>query len=526
MCGIDVRKRAFHTLEKCKEFFVWFSGSDECVEKCEEIRCSQFHTSKMWGNWRWAGEMWGNPFLTSENVRKYSKSLLAINFNVRKMWGIFHMCGIDVRKRAAFGPQTPKTRGKTNPPKPGSIRIHRGSVRIFEDPWIRGSRKKKCQPSWNARCPIPGGPRPRQLRAWHVDLARSTAAICACNMLFTRIVTCSTCMHRSCTIEPGLPVHCWGKLAWLLKVASGQQISAESLIDDVFSLSSFRNAQWNQWLSLKVQVQPVLRCVLALWSFFEISSGQKATCLSPLPKSACLQGRNSEQINVSGAHAIQWQAHQIKEWVCWRGDSKQRKHGPPGCSSGSRGGGGGRGDAPPPPHAGQKKKKKEKGKKRAFPDKSSYFRMFCMQVLKLLLVTPVTTASVERANSALGFIKSDHRSTMSEGRLNALLRLYVHKDIPLDFQEVVTAYGHKHPRRMLLGWPLDAWFSSSWTSSSWSSWSSQWLQILCKILWIYVQITLKIRSLIFLKLYPKIVKMHICASQFSKFPGGACPRTP
>ena len=36
-----------------------------------------------------------------------------------------------------------KTRGKTNPPKPGSIRIRRGSVRIFEDPWIRGSKKKK-----------------------------------------------------------------------------------------------------------------------------------------------------------------------------------------------------------------------------------------------------------------------------------------------------------------------------------------------------------------------------------------------
>ena len=47
-----------------------------------------------------------------------------------------------------------------------------------------------------------------------------------------------------------------------------------------------------------------------------------------------------------------------------------------------------------------------------------------MQVPKLLLVTPVTTASVERANSALGFVKSDHRSTMSEGRLNAQLRLY------------------------------------------------------------------------------------------------------
>ena len=79
-----------------------------------------------------------------------------------------------------------------------------------------------------------------------------------------------------------------------------------------------------------------------------------------------------------------------------------------------------------------------------------------LQVLKLLLVTPVTTASVERANSALGFVNSDHRSTMSEGRLNALLRLYVHKDIQLHFEEVVTAYGHKHPRRMLLGRPLDA----------------------------------------------------------------------
>ena len=86
-----------------------------------------------------------------------------------------------------------------------------------------------------------------------------------------------------------------GANSWLQKVARARQI-AESL-DDVFSLSSFRNAQWNQMLSLKMQIQPVLRCVLALWSLFEILSGQKVTCLLPLPKSACLQGRNSEQIN-------------------------------------------------------------------------------------------------------------------------------------------------------------------------------------------------------------------------------------
>ena len=53
----------------------------------------------------------------------------------------------------------------------------------------------------------------------------------------------------------------------------------------------------------------------------------------------------------------------------------------------------------------------------------------------------------------------------------------VHKDIHLDFEEVVTTYGHKHPRRMLLARPLDAWFSSCWTSFFWSS---QWLQIFCK----------------------------------------------
>ena len=98
----------------------------------------------------------------------------------------------------------------------------------------------------------------------------------------------------------------------------------------------------------------------------------------------------------------------------------------------------------------KKKKKREKRKKTSVSEQELLFPNV-LQVLKLLLVTPVTTASVERANSALGFVKSDHRSTMSEGRLNALLRLDVHKDIQLDFEEVVTAYGHKHPRRMLLG---------------------------------------------------------------------------
>ena len=195
-------------------------------------------------------------------------------------------------------------------------------------------------------------------------------------------------------------------------------------------------------------------------------------------------------------------------------------------SSGSRGGGGGgaRGRTPPPPCRPKKKKEKKKKEKTSVSGQELLFPNV-LQVLKLLLVTPVTTASVERANSALGFVKSDHRSTMPEGRLNALLRLYVHKDTQLDFEEVVTAYGHKHPRRMLLGWPLNAWFSSCWTSS-WSSWSSQWLQILCKYCEYYVQITLKIRSLIFLKLYPKIVKNAYLRIAIFKISRGSMPPDP
>ena len=89
-----------------------------------------------------------------------------------------------------------------------------------------------------------------------------------------------------------------------------------------------------------------------------------------------------------------------------------------------------------------------------FPDKSSYHQVSeCSASPEAGHSRDNRVCGPERVNSALGFVKSDHRSTMSEGRLNALLRLYVRKDI---FEEVVTAYGNKHPRRMLLGRPLDA----------------------------------------------------------------------
>ena len=76
--------------------------------------------------------------------------------------------------------------------------------------------------------------------------------------------------------------------------------------------------------------------------------------------------------------------------------------------------------------------------------------------LSLSLVTPVTTAAVEQANSSLDFIKSDRCSAITESRLNAMLRLFVHKDISLELHKVVTLYANKHPRGMLRCRPLDA----------------------------------------------------------------------
>ena len=75
-------------------------------------------------------------------------------------------------------------------------------------------------------------------------------------------------------------------------------------------------------------------------------------------------------------------------------------------------------------------------------------------LLKLLLVIPVTTASVERGNSSLKYVKSELRTTMTQDRLNVLILLFIHKDIPLDYDVIVNAFAAKRPRRMLLQSPL------------------------------------------------------------------------
>ena len=46
------------------------------------------------------------------------------------------------------------------------------------------------------------------------------------------------------------------------------------------------------------------------------------------------------------------------------------------------------------------------------------------RILSIILTAPAMSASVERANSALRYGKTDFRSTMSEDRFNVLLLLY------------------------------------------------------------------------------------------------------
>jgi hypothetical protein len=75
-------------------------------------------------------------------------------------------------------------------------------------------------------------------------------------------------------------------------------------------------------------------------------------------------------------------------------------------------------------------------------------------ILSIILTFSATSASVERTNSALRLIKSSYRSTMGEDRFNALVLLFVHKDIPLHYDTIINLYAQRHPRRMLFYNPL------------------------------------------------------------------------
>ena len=77
-----------------------------------------------------------------------------------------------------------------------------------------------------------------------------------------------------------------------------------------------------------------------------------------------------------------------------------------------------------------------------------------MTTLHIVITFSATSASVERTNSALRFIKASYRSTMCEERFNALILLFVHGDISLSYAKIIDLYCQGHPRRMLFINPL------------------------------------------------------------------------
>jgi len=69
-------------------------------------------------------------------------------------------------------------------------------------------------------------------------------------------------------------------------------------------------------------------------------------------------------------------------------------------------------------------------------------------------VALVTSATVERSNSLLRFVKKGFRSAMREHRLNALLLLFIHKDIALDYDVIIDDYAKCNQRRITFSNPL------------------------------------------------------------------------
>ena len=73
-----------------------------------------------------------------------------------------------------------------------------------------------------------------------------------------------------------------------------------------------------------------------------------------------------------------------------------------------------------------------------------------VRILSIILTTPATSASVEKPNSVVYYVKTDFRGAMSGDRFNALLLLSVHRDIKLDCKKLIIMYAMRYPGRMVL----------------------------------------------------------------------------
>ena len=70
-------------------------------------------------------------------------------------------------------------------------------------------------------------------------------------------------------------------------------------------------------------------------------------------------------------------------------------------------------------------------------------------LISILPTASAASASAQKVYSALFFIKTDYRSAMSEVYFNALVLLYVHWDIKLDYNRIIQMYANRYPRRLV-----------------------------------------------------------------------------
>ena len=70
--------------------------------------------------------------------------------------------------------------------------------------------------------------------------------------------------------------------------------------------------------------------------------------------------------------------------------------------------------------------------------------------LRILATIPVTSCECERAVSVLRRLKTYLRSTMLQDRLNGLSLMTVHRDIALNYDEILNRFAREHPQRMEL----------------------------------------------------------------------------
>ena len=69
------------------------------------------------------------------------------------------------------------------------------------------------------------------------------------------------------------------------------------------------------------------------------------------------------------------------------------------------------------------------------------------RLLQIYASLPVSSASAERGFSTLNLVRIYERATMGQDRLNGLAKLYIHRPLPENHQEIISSVTDIFSRR-------------------------------------------------------------------------------